>query len=360
MLIPMKKNRYVRFAAVSVLFLCTGCEVEYFSHLVFGQLESLARTVSIAEALEDPNLTQEEKDKLVFLQEVREFGIDRIGLFAGDAYTIFEANGTEPAAYVLTASAKDSLTPFLWDLPFVGLTGQKGFFDEAMGQREADLLVEQGYDVLYTTAAGFSTLGALPDPIRQSNLRMDEFSLAEFLLHEMTHSTVFKPSDTDFNEAMATFVGRAAAQAWFDEKHGPNSDEATGARMRFADEAVIDDYVIALFDESNEYYTEAAARGDTKEAIITGREAVFQSVASRFDTDYLPRLADPDRWTFVRDLPLDNARILVGVRYQGGLSDFAAVLTKTHGDFPAALEVFAEAARQTESREYLQNWAAAP
>ena len=356
----MKKSRFIQWTAACLLLLIAGCEVEYFAQLAVGQIESLANTVPIEEALSDPNLTQDEKDKLVFLQQVREFGINRIGLFAGDAYTVFEANGTEPAAYVLTAAAKDSLTAFQWNLPIVGLTGQKGFFDRALGQREADLLVEQGYDVFYTTAAGFSTLGVFPDPVRQSNLRMDEFDLADFLLHEMTHSTVFKPSDTNFNEAMATFVGRAAAQAWFDETHGPNSSEAVAARMRFADKAVIDEYVIALFPESGNYYEAAAARGDSRETIIAGRDAVFQAIAATYETDYEPRLADPDRWTFIRDLPLDNARILIGIRYQGGLSDFEAVLNKTNGDFPATLEVYSEAARQTDSRKYLQDWAAAP
>lgn len=337
-----------------------GCDAGYLSHLVLGELASLGRTMPVAEALTDPNLTQTERDKLAFVGRVRQFGIDRIGLFAGDAFTVFEAGGDGPAAWVLSASEQDRFAAYRWTFPIVGVLETKGFFDETMGRAEADALAAAGYDVFFGEAEGFSTLGFFPDPVRQANLRLDDINLAEFILHELTHSTVFKPSDIDFDEAMATFVGRAAAQAYFDETFGVGSPEAVEAAARFGDKRVIDEYVVALFDEVAAYYAAAADGGDSKETIVSGRAAVFAAAAGRYATDYAPRLSYPDRWAAVGDMPLDNARILAAVRYQGGLSDFSAVLEKTHGDFPAALAVFADAAGQEDSREYLRDWAASP
>ncbi len=337
-----------------------GCEADYYLHLVSGELVSLCRTVPVEEALNDPTLTQEERDKLALAQQVRQFGIETIGLYAGDAYTVFEPNGGEPAAYVLSASAKDSFTPYVWDLWFVGRSVNKGFFDRQMGQREADSLAAQGFDVYYARVDGFSTLGFLPDPVRQSNLRLEDVELAELILHEMTHSTVFKASDINFSESVATFVGRGAAQAWFDAAFGADSDEAQAARLRFADKRVIDEYVNELFTTMALYYVEAAAAGSPRETILIEREARFATMTARFIEVYQPRLAEPERWEYISRLAVNNALILAAIRYQGGLSDYQAVLDKLGGDLAAAVAVFREAAARPDSRGYLRDWVYSP
>ncbi len=349
----------------AILLLTAGCEIDYLSHLAAGQLERMNSLIPIEQAIADPKLSQQERDKLTVVKQVRQFGIDEIGLTPGEAYTLFEPSGDttspreiEPAAWVLTAAEPDRLVAYRWSYPIVGEIQQKGFFDESMGRREADALAAAGYDVYYPPVDGFSTLGFFPDPIRQSNLRLDEIELAEFLLHEMTHSTVFRSSDDDFNEAMATFVGRAAAQGWFDSMGGADSETAAAARMRYADKGIIDEYVSALFGDVDAYYTDAAARGLDREAIIAGRADVFAAAAARFEAEFSPQLGDPQRWAFVGELPLDNARILAGIRYQGGLDDFSAVLDETGGSFPEALEVYAEAAGAADGRAFLRQWAA--
>lgn len=357
----MNRSRFCSLAGL-VFFsvISCGCEADYYAHLVAGELESLCRTVPVAEALNDPNLTQEEHDKLVLTQQVRQFGIDTIGLYAGSAYTVFEANGSEPAAYVLSASAKEVFRPYEWNFWFVGPSVSKGFFDRRMGQREADDLAGQGYDVYYARVDGFSTLGILPDPVRQSNLQLDDLELAELILHEMTHSTVFKLADINFSESVATFVGRSAAQAWFDAAFGADSDEAQAARLRFADKRVIDEYVNELFTTMAAYYAEAAAAGTPRETILVEREARFTIMTARFADVYQPRLDDPERWSYISRLAVNNAMILTAMRYQGGLSDYQAVFDQLGGDFPRTLAVFKAAAARPDSRGYLRDWAADP
>lgn len=347
-----------RLVALTVLGLTVGvgCDIDYFSHLAIGQIGVLARTVPIDQAINDSSLTETERSRLMLVKEVRRFGIDAIGLKESDAYTVFDPNGMESAAYVLTACAKDRFEPYSWTFPIVGTVQYKGFFDVEKGRPEALRLKEEGYDVFYGRADGFSTLGVLPDPVRQSNLSLDEIELTELILHELTHNTIFKASDTSFNEAMASFVGRAAAQLFFDERFGSSSVESVSASMRFEDKAVTDEYVGRLYEDAKSYYEESAARGDSKEAIIAGREAVFAASLAAYATEFEPRLHDPDRWRFLGELPLDNAVILGGVRYQGGLEDFRAVFEKLDGDFRSALQVFAEAAAVADSRGYLQTW----
>ncbi len=333
-----------------------GCGTDYYLQLLVGELASLANTIPVADALGDTDLTDDELAKLALTQQVRQFGIDRIGLYAGDAYTVFEANGSEPAAYVLSASAKESLTPYRWDFLVMGPMETKGFFDQGMAQREADCLAEADYDVYLARADGFSTLGFLPDPVRQSNLALDEIDLAELILHEMTHSTVFKSSDLDFSESLATFIGRAAAQEWFNQTFGDESTEAKAARVRFADKVVIDEFVNDLFAEVTRYYLDAATGGEQREVVIAGRQPVFDAGIARFSTIYQPRLQDPDRWTYVGELELDNALLLAAIRYQDSLSDYQAVLDKAGGSFPDALVVFRQAVESPDGREFLREW----
>lgn len=343
-----------------LLILPAGCEVDYFAQLIGGELASLGNTVPLADALNDARLSDDERAELEMLQEMRQFGIDRFNMVAGDAYTVFEWNGTEPAAYVISASAKESLTSYVWFFPFLGFWQAKGYFDEAMALREAARLEGDGWDVFVGEADGFSTLGFLPDPIRQSNLQaLDEVDLAELIFHEMTHSTVFKPSDMDFSESLATFVGRTAAQGWFDERYGAGSELAQAARIRFADKAVVDDWVNEeLYGRLSRYYEEAAARGETRDQIIAGRDAEFDAARAAYANDYRPRLVDQARWGPIDETPINNAMILAAIRYQGSLSDYQAVLDKLDGDLPAALAVFSEAVADAGSREYLRRWVA--
>ncbi len=335
----------------------TGCD-PYLAHLVEGQLASLERTVPIEEALNDPNLTDAEKAKLALVPSIRQFAIDELGLSPGDAYTVFEANGSTPAAYVVAGSRKDRLQPYVWFYPFVGFTPVKGYFDEQLAEAEADLLRQQGFDVLLANADGFSTLGFFADPVRQSNLVLNVADFAELLIHEMTHTTFFAAGDADYNESVATFTGREGALRWMRATYGADSEIVAAAVARFADKAVLDAYVVDLSDRARAFYRKAEDAGQSMEQILIDREGLFAALAGLFDNTYRTQLNTPEAWQFAADQTLNNAIILAGVRYQSGLALYADVLEILNGDYPAMIQVFAEAANQPNSREYLQNWVA--
>jgi predicted aminopeptidase len=335
----------------------SGCD-PYIAHLIDGQLASLDRIVPIEAAIHDASLTEDERSKLARVPDVRQYAIDVIGLTPGDAYTVFDANGSTPAAYVLAASAKDRLEAYVWTFPIFGSSPAKGFFDEEMGRQEALMLRDAGWDVLYARADGFSTLGLFPDPVRQSNLSSELSDLVELLMHEMTHSTVFKLNDADFSESMATFVGRAAAESWFVSRFGDDAEETARARLRWADKAVLDLYVNMLHDRASAFYDSASAAGKSRDEILAARVGLFAELGALFDEEFRGQLNLPDEWAFASNPTLDNATILSGVRYQSGLDLYEAVFNAVDRQFPALIVVLREAANQGNSREYLQNWLA--
>ena len=181
---------------------------------------------------------------------------DCIGLKVGRAYTYYQDNGTRPVAFAVSAACRDRLEPYKWSYPVIGVYEAKGFFDRARAERQAEQLRSKGYDAAVGNVSGFSTIGVLPDPIRASNLRGDDFDLASLVFHELTHNTIFKRGDTRFNESMATFVGRAAAARYFDRTFGEGSPEAAAAKRKWADLEVIDSYVSDLCERLESLYAE--------------------------------------------------------------------------------------------------------
>jgi len=335
-----------------VAFSGCGIDLPYLLHLAGGVIVSYSHTKPIEQALADGSVTPEQAAKLQLVLALRTFAADRLGMNVGESYSLYEDNSGDAIAYALSASRRDRFEKYQWTFPIVGVFDTKGFFDLAAAQSEASALQQQGYDVFLGEVAGFSTLGILPDPIRASNLELSDISLSELLMHELTHNTIFKPNDTDFNESMATFVGRAAAQRYFDEIFGADSAEAVAASRYFADLAVIDSYVIEIYHRMLDYY----AQPIPSEEKITGREAAFAQLRQLFTDAYQPLLNDPQQFDYVRNIAQNNAVILAGIRYQAGLDLFEEVFNAVGRDFGPLLEVLRAAAGASDSRSYLRSW----
>lgn len=335
-----------------------GCSLDYYLGVSAGALGSVFRSRPITGALADPTVDELTKTKLRFVQEVRQFGIDVIGQTAGGAYTLYDDDSDVtaggPVGYSLSASAKDGFTEYLWQYPFIGAAPYRGFFNRDEATRERDRLKAEGYDTYLGIIAGFSTLGLLPDPIRASQLKSDEPDLAKLLLHELTHSTVYKTGDTSFNETLAEFSGRTAARQFFVARRGADSEATAAALRRYDDEDVVDEFIGAVYDQLSAYYAQPLSR----EEKIAGRQAQFDAVAGRFDTDYRPRLYDPDRYRNAAELTLNNAIIQGAARYRGNLSAYRDVLDRVGDDFKAAWPIFREAAKQGDSFAFLKAWVA--
>ena len=125
----------------------------------------------------------------------------------------------------LTASEKYALKAYTWNFPLLGEVGYKGFFDFKKGEKEAAVLKNKNYDVEYAPVSAWSTLGWFRDPIFSGMLRRNEGQLAELIIHEMTHATIYLKSSVDFNENLASAVGETGAEKFLAFKYGVASKE---------------------------------------------------------------------------------------------------------------------------------------
>jgi predicted aminopeptidase len=198
----------------------TGCgNLLYFSQLGWHQAWITTQGFPVQEVLEDEQVSQGVMEKIGFIQEVKRYGEVRLGLKKSKNYLKYvDIKG--PILHVVTACEKDRLHLVTWTFPITGQVDYKGFFTRERALKEKQSLEEKGYDTCVQGVGAYSTLGWLNDPIFSSMLDWEEATLANLILHEMTHATIYFKGGTDFNEQMATFVGNRGAIDFLLEKYG--------------------------------------------------------------------------------------------------------------------------------------------
>ena len=110
---PLGLSLFLAWIAISL----TGCgNLLYLSKLGWHQASISFHSVPVEEVLENPGVDPEAKEKIRFIQEVKRYGEERLGLTRTKSYSkYFEVKG--PVLRIITASEKDCLQPYRWDFP---------------------------------------------------------------------------------------------------------------------------------------------------------------------------------------------------------------------------------------------------
>ena len=87
------------------------------------------------------------------------------------------------------------------------------------GKKEEEKLADAGYDTDYNTTSAWSTLGWFRDPILSNILYRTEGQVADLIIHEMTHATLYAKSSVDFNENLASAIGEVGAELFLKYKY---------------------------------------------------------------------------------------------------------------------------------------------
>jgi predicted aminopeptidase len=83
----------------------------------------------------------------------------------------------------------------------------QGFYERNDAEAEAKRLKALGYDVIVRKVDNFSTLGFFKDPVYSFLTSYSPGEIANLIIHEQAHATLFVKGQSDFNEEFATFVG---------------------------------------------------------------------------------------------------------------------------------------------------------
>jgi predicted aminopeptidase len=185
-------------------------------------------------------------------------------------------------AAVVSASAPDSFTPYVWWFPVVGSVPYKGFFNPKDAAREGEKLKKKGLDVWIRRVDAFSTLGWFSDPLYSYMRDYPVYRLADLIIHETLHATVYLKGQSQFNEELAEFVGREGARLYIEARFGADSPEYAEMTASETDSAAYIAFIQGLIADLERLYaqeTEAAEKLRRKAAII-------QAAQRRFAAEY--------------------------------------------------------------------------
>lgn len=326
-------------ALIILVILTAGCSPLFILRAGYEEAKILSRRQSIARLVEDPSTPPERRAKLELVLGVRAFAEDSLMLNVGKSYTTFSQLDSDTLALVLSAAQQDRFQPYTWWFPIVGRVPYRAFFSQKSADKAVADLGEKGLDAYVRPTSAFSTLGWFNDPLVSPLLRYDSISLANTVVHELFHNTLYLKGQAIFNESLATFVGARGAIDYFCTiARDPESCER--AETMWRDELIYADFLSELVDELDTLY----GRDDlTSGQKIEQREVVFSRAQARFTDEIAPQLRILTFRSF-SNATLNNAYLIARRIYYQRLDLFEEVFHATGGDLQRVIRRISTAA----------------
>lgn len=309
--------------------LLAACSPAYVIRAGIAEAGILSRRRPIAEVVSDPATSPASRRKLELVLDVRTYAARVLGLRTGESYTTYSSVDHDTLLLVLQAAPKLEFREKTWWFPIVGRVPYKGYFDFARARRDARALEARGYDAYVRPSSAFSTLGWFNDPLLNTVLRYDAVDLTNTVIHELTHNTLYAPSQIAFNESFANFVGAHGAIDYFCSVEGPASEQCGLARRRWSDDLLygrfLSDLVLRLEAVYARKHLPAARR-------LALRDSVFQDARRRWDTQVEPALTSDQYHGWGRHATLNNAALIARRIYFDRLDVFETAYARTGGN----------------------------
>ena len=286
-----------------------------------GQLRVVWNSRPIEEVRADTGVPDSIKQSLQYVREVVDFGVNEIGLKdEGNYQTYFDQKGM-PVLFVVTGAEPFALKPYEWKFPVVGVVPYKGFFDKKDAEKERLRLLKLGYDADVRTPGGWSTLGWFKDPVLSNMLERSRGDLANVILHELTHATVFVKDSIEYNENLASFIGDEATLRFLKKKFGEGSSEW---EQYHQDEEDINlyirhilrgaEYLDSLYNSFGKISTEEKQQQ---------KELLIREILSSTDT---LKFHHPENFRWKSDILPNNAYFMSFLRYRAKQDELKDIL----------------------------------
>jgi predicted aminopeptidase len=319
--------RNLKLPALATVLSCASCStVRFYAQAACGQMAILSKARPISKVTSDPHTSGETKRKLVLAERLRDFARDELGLPAKRQFHTYADIGRPYVIANVFAAPEFSLQAKEWTYPFAGTANYRGFFDVGMARGEAEALRREGWDVFVGGVRVYSTLGWFRDPVLNTFIGDGEADLAETIFHEMTHTRVYIPGDTGFNEAFATAVAREGVRRWLRR----NGD--AGKIARYEKSVRDENAAVHLMHHIRGRLEALYSRKETMPVAAMRREKSRILSAARSRYEALKRrgeLMDHDAWF---DGQFNNARIVSVAAYFDLVPSFERMLRERGGD----------------------------
>lgn len=331
----LKRIFLTLFVIVVVVIIAQWDLVKYGVEQGRGQLHIIWNAKPVAEYLESPSFPDSLKEKLRLIDKVRAFAIDSLGLKDTRNYkTLYDQQGEE-VMWVVMASEPFQLKAKEWKFPVIGSVPYKGFFDREKAIRLKEELEDEGWDVNIRNPGGWSTLGWFTDPILSEMLDRSEGDLANLIIHEMSHATIFVKDSIDFNENLATFIGDRGTEQFLRSVYGLQSAEYITYMNEDRDYAMFTDHMLRGAEKLDSLYS-TLDEHDTVEKKTALKRRMIRKIVNALDTLSLSENGSKPSQRYEERLP-NNAYFMNFMRYQAKQDLF---LEEWKNDFGGDLKAY--------------------
>lgn len=295
----MNLRRALPWQLALLALVLAGCSL---GALAGGQLTLINGQVELQRAIaQEPD--PERRMLLSEVPAIRNYAEQVVGLWAGKSYTGYYATDRKGLTFVVTACERLRFEPYSWWFPVAGKVEYRSYWDEEDANREAADLEAKGYDTWISASRAYSTLGIFRDPVITTMLRDGLPALVEVLVHELSHAKLYVPGHTDWNEALASFVGERGAERYFETERFAATPYPAEVRARAERRGRFDALIAAAGDELEALYSSSVA----DEVKLRERTRIFGQLSAELQV--LSPKDDPDTWR------MNNARIVHFRRY---------------------------------------------
>jgi predicted aminopeptidase len=215
--------RLLLFFVAFALAGCTG--PRYVAQAACGQIEISFARRDLADVVKDEAVPERVRALLAHVPAIKRFG-ERRGLRPTASYDTYADLERSAAVWVVSASEPLRFKMKSWSFPIVGSVTYLGWFNRGDARDFARELKDEGWDVDVRGASAYSTLGWFDDPVLSTMIPHGDEALgdlANVVLHESVHATLYIKGQTALNESVANFIGDALAEIYLDETVGAGS-----------------------------------------------------------------------------------------------------------------------------------------
>ncbi|MAG13011.1 MAG: aminopeptidase [Spirochaetales bacterium] len=277
-----------------------------------------------AKLLLDEGTSKNVVDLLTRVSDLRKFSREELGLEDSHNYTRYYELDRSYLVAVVQGAEEFGLEPHYYNYPLLGSLPYRGFYDMEQANREKKKLAKQGYDVFVRPVDAFSSLGYFKDPLFSFMVDYADHRLAELIIHEQTHATVFITGEAEFNEKLATLVGREGAAQYIVSRFGSESKEN---QMMGESRLDSDQFALDMYDLSQKLtavYT-ADISDDQKR---TQKREVIGRFKAEFISTYEARYSG-DGYRDIAAMEINNAFISLFRLYQEPEGRLDMLLSRT-------------------------------
>ncbi|WP_437903755.1 aminopeptidase [Sorangium sp. So ce327] len=305
--------------AALCLLLVSCTQVRYIAQAGVGQLSMAWRAESLEDAAFDARKPWRTRALLREVPHIKRFG-ERHGLTPTGNYRTYVELDRPAAVWVVSACEPLRFRSKTWSFPIVGTVPYMGWFDLKDAKAFAAPLKAAGWDVDVRPAGAYSTLGWLEDPVLSTMISDGDEALgdlANVVLHESLHATLYVKGQTRLNESLASFVGDELTKHYLDERVGPFSAEKTAYMREMERSEVRTRALHAAYVHLNRLYASPAPDAE--------KRAEKDAVLARLKADIGARR------------PINNASLVQFRVYNSGTPELRALLATCGGSWPRFL-----------------------